>query len=242
MIDIHCHIMPAVDDGADSFDEALTMAEEAYEAGTRIMAVTPHYLNASQCKRHYSKAELAERYKKLKTFIEEEGCRLKLCLGAEHFGITEIAEYAEENRLIPLNGSRYVLLEFDFDDEPQRVNYVLSQLCETKYIPVIAHPERYYFLQEEPRLVYTYLEKGCLLQINKGSPLGRYGAAEKDLAMWLLKNRLPHAVASDCHSPFQRTPDMGALHEIISLNVGDGYAQTLFEENPLKILKDEPVL
>ncbi len=242
MIDIHCHIMPGVDDGADSYDEALTMAQEAFEAGTRIMAVTPHYLNASQCKHRYSKAQLAEKYRLLKEHLEREDCRLKLCLGAEHFGVTDIASYAEENKLIPLNGSHYVLIEFDFDDEPQRVEYVLSQLTEANYIPVIAHPERYYFLQEEPRMVYSYLDLGCLLQINKGSPLGRYGAAEKDLAMWLLKNRLPHAVASDCHSPFQRTPDMGELHEIISINVGDGYAHTLFEENPLKILKDEPVI
>lgn len=242
MIDIHCHIMPGVDDGADNYEESLAMAREAFAAGTNVMVVTPHYYNSGQMRFEMTKADVIQRFQDLQAYFAENGCPVRLCIGAEHFGVQNIGRLAEENRLIPINGSRYVLVEFDFDDEHQRVRYVLSQLISAGYVPVVAHPERYYFLQREPELVYDYLEKGCLLQVNKGSPLGRYGEEEKRLAMWLLNNRLPHVIASDCHSPYQRTPDMSDLHEEMCINVSERYAKMLFIDNPLKILRNEHVV
>lgn len=239
MTDIHCHIMPGIDDGADSYEEALAMANEAYEAGTRVMAATPHYYNESQCRYPSSRGDVISKYKKLRDYLKAAGCPVTLCIGAEHFGVSDIGRLAHENKLIPLNGSRYVLVEFNFDDEPERVRYVLSQLLESSYVPVIAHPERYFFIQQEPARLYRYLDLGCLIQINKGSPLGRYGEDSKELSMWMLRNRLPHIVASDCHSPFQRTPDMGELHEQVSLHISESYADRLFNENPMKILKNQ---
>lgn len=239
MIDIHSHIIPGVDDGAASDTEAAVMLRLAAESGTTAIVATPHYYNRWQCTVASSKHLMDERFKKFSEFIEASDVGLKVCQGAELFGVNNITELARHNEIISLNGSRYVLVEFDFDDDFARVRYCTSQLLSSGYVPVIAHPERYMFLQKEPSNVYWFLERGCLLQINKGSPVGRYGTGAMKYSRWLLENRFVHAVASDCHSPFRRTSDMSKTHEWISLNFGQSYARTIFEENPSLILRDE---
>ena len=241
LVDIHAHIIPGVDDGSDSVEESLAMIRQAYEGGTRSMVMTPHYLNKNQCRFDVSKQQLESFGKQLQEECESQGIKVSLYQGAEHFGVTEIGRIADEGGIIPINNSRYVLIEFDFDDEFQRVSYVLSQLMQFHYIPIIAHPERYNFLFENPSDAYGLLEKGCLLQVNKGSPLGKYGPQAQRLSKWLLDNHLVHFVASDCHSPYQRTPEMQQAHEMLTYRLGMSYVNRIFNENPLRVIRDEVV-
>ena len=128
MVDIHAHIIPGVDDGSDSVEESLAMIRQAYDSGTSCMVMTPHYLNKNQCRFDASKQQLEAFGKKLRDECVGQGIKVRLYQGAEHFGVTEIGRIADEGGIIPINNSRYVLIEFDFDDDFQRVSYVLSQL------------------------------------------------------------------------------------------------------------------
>lgn len=241
MVDLHTHILPGIDDGADCIEESLAMLRQAYYAGTRHMVVTPHFWNRSQSRFELSRAQLEQRFNALAGAYAEQGGKIKLYLGAEHYGTTEIGGLCSAGEVVPINGSKYVLIEFDFEDDFQRVSFVLSQLRSFGYIPIIAHPERYDFIGKNPSNVYVLLEKGCLFQINKGSPFGRYGSAAAKVSNWMLDNRIAHFVASDCHSPFQRTPELRGAHELLTYRLGAGYADRLFIQNPMRVLQGEPV-
>lgn len=241
MVDIHAHVAPALDDGSDSIEESLLMLRRAAESGTKSLVVTPHYLNRSQCRFNVEKSDIESAFSLLLKEKEKAEIPIELYLGAEHFGVTDIERFAERGELVPINNSRYLLVEFDFDDDIHRARFVLSSLVNSGFVPIIAHPERYSFLRENPSEAYSFLEKGCLFQVNKGSPLGRYGPAARRISTWLLENRLVHFVASDCHSPYQRTPDMSGAHEMLTYRFGRDYTDRIFISNGLKVLRNEPV-
>lgn len=241
MVDIHAHVAPELDDGADSIEEALLMLESAYESGTAQLVVTPHFLNRSQCRFELKKSDVERAFEELAAAKDEAGLKIELFLGAEHFGVTDIGTYIERGEIIPLAGSRYVLVEFDFEDDLRRVSFVSSALKNSGFVPIIAHPERYVFLQNEPSGAFTLLENGCLLQINKGSPLGRYGLRSRELSLWLLENHLVQLVGSDCHSPYQRTPDMSAAHEMLTYRLGSQYVNRIFNDNGMRLLGNETI-
>ena len=149
--------------------ESLVMAESAHEGGTKTVVATPHYFNEFQCAELLTKKEITERFNGLKKYFEDIGAPVKLCLGSEQYGISNIYSLIEKDELITLNGSKYLLLEFSLDDEIERAKYVISQFEGTGIIPVIAHPERYDFVQDDISNAFWFLRKECLLQVNKGS-------------------------------------------------------------------------
>lgn len=241
LVDVHAHVAPGLDDGADSIEEALLMLERAYECKTEQLIVTPHFLNRAQCRFEVKKADIEKTFERLVAAKEEAGLKIELFSGAEHFGVTDIGTYIEKNEIVTLAGSRYVLVEFDFDDDIRRVGFVVSAIKNGGFVPVIAHPERYMFLQNEPFEAFGLLESGCLFQVNKGSVLGRYGIRARELSLWLLENRLVQLVGSDCHSPYQRTADMSAAHEMLTYRLGSKYVEKIFVENGLRVIHDETV-
>lgn len=241
MVDIHSHILPSIDDGSDSTEESLLMLENAYKCGTTHIVLTPHYLNDAQCRFDVKKSDIEGAFSLVLAAKEKVGLPIEIYLGAEHFGVTDIARLASNGELVTINGSRYVLVEFDFDDDIHRVSFVSGAIVSSGYVPIIAHPERYAFLQNDPSLAFSLLEKGCLFQVNKGSPLGKYGFHPQALSKWLLDNHLAHFVASDCHSPYQRTPDMRQAHEMLTYRFGSAYVERIFEENPLRAINNEPI-
>ena len=238
MTDIHMHIIPNIDDGAASYGEAAVMLRLACESGTTVAVATPHYYNAFQCTQRLNKYGVTAAFEKLKEHIIKNDIPIKLCLGSELFGVNNIAQLIKRNEIIPLNGSRYVLTEFSFNDDFQRVRYCISQLKSAGYVPVIAHPERYHFVHSDPSNIFWFLENGCPLQINKGSILGRYGEEECECSRWLIRNRFAFAVASDAHSPFRRTTDMSRSYRWVEEHFDRQYADELFDLNPKKLLKD----
>lgn len=238
LTDIHSHIIPDIDDGSSSLSESAVMLRLAADSGTKNIVATPHYYNAFQCTRRSSKAMVCEQYKKLKEYIAANNIDINLYLGAETFAVNNLSELIKNNEIISLNNSRYVLIEFDFNDNFDRVMYCTMQLKNGGYVPVIAHPERYVFLHRDPSLTYWFLENNCLLQINKGSVLGRYGEEERAFCRWLLDNRFVFAAASDAHSPFRRTTDMSESYEWVYIHYGKKYADDIFNNNPIKLLNN----
>ena len=175
MIDIHCHILPFADDGADSMEDALEMARMAVDSGVDAMIATPHFHIPDTEEHNVKSARLAQHFLQLRERVEQAGIPLSLYFGAEILCTTDVPELLKNNQPVTLAGSNYLLVEFFFDEDLAYMDDMLSAIAAQGLTPVIAHPERYFCVQEQPALVYQWLQLGCLTQVNKGSPLGRFG-------------------------------------------------------------------
>ena len=230
MTDLHVHILPGVDDGSPNLSTSLEMAEMAAQSGVRILAVTPHanqtgiegvedgYVN-------YESEQLEEQFYRLEREINREHIPISLVRGMEIMSIGPLEKKIRERKLIPLHESRYYLIEVPAMGK----------------IPVLAHPERYFCVQDTPELLYEVREMGAVLQINKGSVFGRFGEEAERTARFLLENRLAGCVASDAHGADYRTTDMRPVRQFLEERYGEAYAQLLVKVNPRRILEDRQI-
>lgn len=237
MIDIHTHILPGLDDGAESLDDTLAMAEQAVRSGVDVLVATPHS-NQEQQYQNYESPALQTLFQQAKDALVRENIPLKLVRGMEIFASDDIVEKIRAGRLLPLNHSRYYLVEFAFPEEPWYIHDTLADLLEHGYIPVIAHPERYTCVQDDPNLLFEWRQMGVLAQLNKGSVLGRFGPRPERAAQQLLNHQLVNCIASDAHRPYIRTPDMREIDAFLCRYYSEEYRDLLLEENPSRIVFD----
>ena len=234
MFDMHCHILPHLDDGACSLAESVAMARMAVESGVRVMAATPHCAG-DRTREVYAAWQL------LKEALEENEIPLKLFLGMEIFGTPETARMLSEKQLFTLNDSQYPLIEFSFRSDGLEETRILHSVCKAGFRPVVAHPERYSYVQQDPRLLDRWVRMGCLIQVNRGSLLGRFGSRAQRLAFALVERGFATVVASDAHSPRVRTPWLADVEQLLSEEIAPRCADLLLRENPRKILKNEVI-
>lgn len=237
-IDLHCHILPSIDDGADSISESLEIISGAYNTGTTVMVATPHSNNNSKCPFPVTRAGLNDAYKSLTSIIADNNISVKLFLGAELQADENLEYLYRTNEIVTINGSRYVLVEFYFDEDIRNVYKYTDQLLSMGFVPIIAHPERYDFFDDTKSDIYKLLNMGCKIQINKGSPLGSYGRYSKELALWMLNNDFVHLIASDCHSASRRNADMSELYVWMLDKFSQNRINGLLHDNPKRILLD----
>ncbi len=236
MIDLHTHILPGIDDGAGSIEAALEMAEMAAASGTLAVAATSHGNTGAFTIEQYWDA-----YEELSQELTRNDIPLELYPGMEIFMDHNVEQKLADGSLLTINETRYVLVEFALEEELWMVNDYLQMLDEAGYIPVIAHAERYAFVQRFPEEVYQWVMRGCVIQVNKGSLLGAYGKKEADMALSLLSHNLIHVVASDAHSPQHRTPKMGNAVRFLNEAVPPKYRELLLSENPRRIVSGEEI-
>ncbi len=241
IVDIHTHILPGVDDGAENFDEAIQMLKIAQDNGTTDIVLTPHHLARDMRGMKMGKDDLVSRFQIFKESASAYCPKLNLYLGAETYAASDLYEAIDDGRIITINDTRYVLLEFGFNDHIRRAFNATVSLLERGYIPIIAHPERYDFVKDEPMSIMEFLDIGALLQINSGSLAGEYGGASREIAMMYLDEQIVAAVASDAHSVFQRTPDLSEPYAFVSSVFSGVYADDLFYRNPMSILKGKRI-
>lgn len=232
MIDLHSHILPGMDDGARDTETALHMAALAVRSGVSAMVVTPH-CDGDQV------AQVLERLDHLRRAVEKAGIPLRLYSGMEIFGGYDTAGMLRAGRLLTINGSRYPLIEFDFDTDGDEETQILHSVLQAGYIPLVAHPERYRCIQEDPEQVNLWARMGCRFQINRGSLLGRFGTAAKETAWALTYRGFATVVASDAHSAVRRTPWMGDAWEALEQRISPDAAAWLLQENPRRIINNE---
>ena len=154
------------------------------------------------------------------------------------FSTPDLPELLADRKIITLNGSRYLLMEFDFQEDPGFAGWILGKVAELGVVPVIAHAERYEFVQENLGLVYQWYRKGYGVQINKGSFAGRFGRAAQRAAYELLDHNLVSAVASDAHGTYARTPWMRDVWQELLEEYPADYLRVLFDENPERICRN----
>lgn len=241
MIDIHAHILPGLDDGADTPETALMMAYAAVESGVTAIIATPH-CNQRGLYENYASPELTGRLERLRGEIAAAGIPLELYQGMEVFGTRDVPRLLREGKLLTLNGSRYLLIEFAFREDPLFMDRLVHALLDEGVIPIVAHPERYVHLQDIPDILYDWVCDGIGVQINKGSLFGKFGRHAQQLAMALLWNDLVSCVASDAHGAEMRTTEMADAQDFLTMEFSAGLAERLLTENPQRILQDAPLL
>ena len=235
MIDIHCHILPAFDDGAADLQESLAMARAAVASGVSTIVVTPHFSGEPASMEQLPL--LISRYQQLRATLREENIPLNLHLGAEILCRPETLRMARQKALPTLSNTDYILCEFVFSESPVFMNKILAAVAAAGYRVVIAHPERYDAVQRDLRLAEKWFLQGYVLQLNKGSVLGSFGPRVQQTAEMMLENGFAHILASDAHSTLYRTADMGQLRSWLNTHYPPEYARILLEENPLRLLK-----
>ncbi len=235
MIDIHSHVLPGVDDGSPHMDMSLEMLAIAAENGVHTLVATPH-CNIPDEFENYCSPELDELFEELRFRAKLEEIPIRLCRGMEIFATPELPALLREGRVWTLNHSRYFLTEFAFHEDPDFCREILCACRAEGFRPVIAHPERYFFLQDDPELAYEWCTSGYALQVNKGSLLGRFGPAVQETAELLLSHGLVACVASDAHRSYERSTYMSDVRSYLDEACGEEYRRLLLEENPSRIL------
>lgn len=241
MIDIHAHIIPGVDDGSQDIGTSILMAETAVESGVSAIIATPHCNLRGTFENHVSDS-LLRKMDNFRNEIEKENINLDIAFGMEVFCTGDVPRLLKEKRLLTLNGSRYVLVEFDFGMDASRMDRMLYSILDSGFVPIIAHPERYYDLQGQLELVADWLEEGMGIQINKGSIFGRFGREARGFSRAMLRYGLATCIASDAHGAESRTTDMTDIYDYIMTEYSVLEAERLLTENPMRIFNDKPLL
>lgn len=241
MIDIHTHVLPGIDDGSESLEMSLEMLAIAAKSGVHTLVATPH-CNIPDEYDNYADERLTSLWQELEFSAAEAQIPIKLCRGMEVFATDDLPELLQEHRIWTLNDTSYFLIEFSFGEDPAFCLDILRQCSDLGYRPIIAHPERYFFLQDDPALAYKLCVSGYGLQVNKGSLLGRFGIGPKRTADLILDHGLCACVASDAHRPYERSTHLTELRDYLEDEYGEAYMRLLLEENPARILSGRELL
>jgi protein-tyrosine phosphatase len=237
MVDLHCHILPGVDDGAENLEDALDMARTATACGVTDLAATPHFQGDMEGPKALER--FYRRFRMMEETLKEEKIPLRLHLGAEILCTQETIRLAREGLLPTISDTDYVLCEFFFDSPFDYMDEILEAIAGEGYLPVVAHPERYGAIQRDPRRAAQWFRRGYVIQVNKGSILGTFGSRVQEAARWLLERGFIHVIASDAHSPRRRTTDLSRLRSWLLERYPEDYVHVMLEENPRRLLRGE---
>lgn len=237
MIDLHGHYLPGLDDGAADLSIAVAMCRMAAADGCEAIVATPH-LRRDEWPEVTSE-RIAAAVESLQAAV---GSSLRVLAGAEVRVDSDLLDDLErQGAIVPLAGSRYLLLELDpWGIGPEPVELV-QELALAGWRPIVAHPEVTPFLIREPQLLERIVEAGGHLQITAASVTGEYGRGPRDQAHALLDADLVHFVASDTHAPDFRPPGLRRAHDEIVRTWGEALARRLCVEHPRSVLEDRPI-
>lgn len=235
MIDIHCHPLPEIDDGPDSFDEAVEMCRIAANDGITHLVATPH------CNYRYPFRPL-QNHDKLASLQAAVGENPQLLLGCDfHLSYDNIQRLIEHRGEYTINRTRYVLVEFDDHFIPEQYDSVFYDLQVAGLIPILTHPERNAVFRRKPGLLYRWATKGCLVQVTAQSYTGGFGSEARRFAEFWLDRNLIHFFASDAHDTKHRPPILSACYQKLVETKGRGVAELLMKRNPEAVIKGLPM-
>lgn len=235
MIDIHCHILPGIDDGAESFEIACAMAEMAIEDGVTHIIGTPHASSA------YRFVPELVRQRRDEIQARFEG-RLAFATGCDfHMSFENLQDIRQNATRFTLNQKEYLLVEFADYSIPASLDQALHQLQLAGLHPIITHPERNPLIRARPERLYEWLRQGCYAQVTAQSLLGKFGQAARERAEEWLDTGAVHFVASDAHNVTSRPLRLKETFDLISKTYGEDVARALLVENPLAAFEGRPL-
>lgn len=241
-VDMHCHLLPGIDDGPRDWDESLLMAQQAAADGIGTVIATPHHLGAY---RSNDGRTIRTRTAHLQEFLNQRNVGLRVLPGAEIRIEPDLVERIRTGDIMSLaDRGRYVLLELPHEVYLP-IERLLHDLGRAGLTGVLAHAERNMGIMAQPSLAESLVAAGCLLQVTAGSIMGTFGPQVEDTALRLIGRGLVHFVATDAHSSKSRRPVMRRAFDRLSETVGYRAALTLCCRNPAAVLNDgliEPAL
>ncbi len=235
MIDIHCHPLPEVDDGAETFEDAVAMCRMAAADGVTHIVATPH------CNYQYPFQPEGNQNKvtELQAVI---GDTPKLLLGCDfHLSYDNICQLVENRRHFTINRTPYVLVEFDDHFIPEQIDQVFYELQVAGLTPILTHPERNSVFRRKPDLLYHWVTRGCLVQVTAQSYTGGFGGEAQRFAQLWLERNLIHFFASDAHDTKHRPPVLSPCYQKLTAERGQGVADLLLKKNPEAVIKGVPL-
>lgn len=238
LVDIHCHLLPDIDDGAADWDESLAMARMAVADGICSIVVTPHQLgNFGQNDGASIRARCAE----LQAFLDQHHVDLEVLPGADVRIEPELVAKIRRGEVVSLaDQRRHVLLELPHELYLP-MEGMLADLRAAGLAGVLSHPERNLGILQRPRIVESLVDAGCLMQVTAGSLMGTFGPQSQRLAETLVADGLVHFIATDAHGAKSRRPLLARAFDRVAQLAGDQAAVELCSENPIRVLDGERV-
>lgn len=237
-VDIHAHILPGCDDGADDTETAISMLQVAAHKGTGHIISTPHLIPGTS---HIEARNIAGICRKLQSLSDAKGMNIRIYPGCEAFLSPELPDMYDAGLICTLANTKYILVEMPMMSIPPYTDEVLYKLQLKGLIPVLAHPERNREIVNNPENLKKFMRRDVLVQINSGSLTGLYGEKVKKLAHSLVSSGSVHFVASDAHSTGIQRPNLDETEKIIKKKYGDAVADLLLRENGVAVIGNRAV-
>ncbi len=235
MIDIHCHILPEVDDGPKSWETAEAMCRMAAEDGIEHMVATPH----ANDRFYFDRAYLQQLLDALQRRI---GAKPRLSLGCDfHLSYENMQSALEMPEKYCIASSRYLLVEFSNSSIPHRIDLWFAQMIEKGRVPIITHPERNPLLQKDQKAILYWIEQGCTVQVTASALSGGWGGRAGEVARSLLRQNAVHFLATDAHDSQRRVPVLSEAKRVVAGEFGAEMARTLVERNPRAVIDDTEI-
>ncbi len=237
MIDLHCHLLPGIDDGSADLSTSLAMARAAVADGIRVTACTPHiypglYENTAD--------GIRAAIRRLAQALREHDIGLRLVCGADTHLVPGLVSRLKDGSVPTLNDSRYLLLEPPHHVAPPRFEASIFELMTAGYVPVITHPERLSWIETHYSVMQRLVQRGVWMQVTSGSLAGRFGKRPRYWGERLLSEGLVHLLATDSHGIRKRPPHLAEGRDLAARRIGDIQATMLVIGRPQAILMNLP--
>lgn len=236
LYDMHCHILPGIDDGAKDEYEMMKMVRVAYKEGIRTIVTTPHYHPI----RGSADAEsVMQIFSKMYSLVKRYFPDVDIYEGCEVYYQNGIVEKVKSGELLTLASSNYVLVEFSTDTEIKTICDALNEFIFAGFYPIIAHVERYVNLIKDIDKIEELVESGAYIQVNASSVIGDYTVSAKKDIKKLLQRNLVHFVGTDAHDERVRSPKISKCYRYVTKKFGDEVAEQIFHINPAMVIQNK---
>jgi len=235
MIDLHCHILPGIDDGAPDLAESLAMARVAVADGITVTACTPHIYPGMY---ENDAVGIRAAISALRIALDQAGIPLQLVEGADVHLTPDLVAGLRSGRIPSLNGSRYFLFEPPHHVAPPRLENVVFDLVSAGYVPILTHPERLSWIDNNYPMFAKLVKGGAWMQLTAGAITGRFGGRPKYWAERMLDEGLVHIVATDAHRADKRPPLLAEARDAVAKRSSDDVAQRMVLDWPKDILRN----
>jgi protein-tyrosine phosphatase len=236
MIDLHCHILPGIDDGAPDLSVSIEMARAFVTDGVSVVACTPHILPGLY---HNTGPQIRQATAQLQQTLKREGIPLQLVTGADNHIVPDFVAQLRSGHLLSLANTRYVLVEPPHHVAPPRLEDLFFNLLVADYVPILTHPERLTWISSQYEAVQRLIHAGVWMQITAGSLAGAFGRNARYWAERMLDEGCVHILATDAHDVNRRPPNLGQGRELAAKRVGEAEAQHLVVTRPRGVLLND---
>jgi protein-tyrosine phosphatase len=235
LIDLHCHLLPGIDDGAEDLEQSLEMARLSVADGVTVIACTPHIFPGVY---NNSGPDIRLRVARLQSEFDAAQIAIRLVAGGDVHVAPDLVSKLQRGEALSLNDSRYVLVEPPHHILPPNIEGLFFNLLTAGYVPIVTHPERMSWIDRDYDMLGRLVRSGAWMQITAGAVVGKFGSRAKDWSERLLRDGVVHIVASDAHDAVHRPPAMKEAFHALRSVVGEEEAMNLVQVRPEAILNN----